>query len=385
MSNILPITNNNGYFEIRLESIGGLGANLCGKMLGELGALYLSLNASSFSSYGSEKRGSPVKAFIRWSAQDKQIRINSPVITPHILCIFHEGLLGKHPVLAGVDKDTKIILNTALSPEDARQKWAFETGTLYCIDALKIAMECKSRINMVLLGAIAKASGFIPMDAVETLCKETIGKKYPNLIQANLAGITQGYEQLSKGLASALESDTANTQSTMPSPHESSIANQAFTWGYDNAPLGGINPRAGSSISNDLSPSREGYIPLFLQEKCINCGLCDSTCPDMVFQFKPASEVDTQADKPAGNSQGKPAMMNCGLDYLHCKGCLRCVEVCPTGALVRALEKDYPEKPWFVPNKDLLPDDITYEESGPNPWVTSDSYLTEKRVDGGVV
>ncbi len=24
------------YFEIRLESIGGLGANLCGKMLGEL-------------------------------------------------------------------------------------------------------------------------------------------------------------------------------------------------------------------------------------------------------------------------------------------------------------------------------------------------------------
>ena len=26
------------YYEIRLESIGGLGANLCGKMLGEMGA-----------------------------------------------------------------------------------------------------------------------------------------------------------------------------------------------------------------------------------------------------------------------------------------------------------------------------------------------------------
>ena len=56
----LPVTNEYGYFEIRLESIGGLGANLCGKMLGELGALYLSLNSLSFSSYGSEKRGSPV-------------------------------------------------------------------------------------------------------------------------------------------------------------------------------------------------------------------------------------------------------------------------------------------------------------------------------------
>ena len=32
---------NGGYYEIRLESIGGLGANLCGKMLGELGVKYL--------------------------------------------------------------------------------------------------------------------------------------------------------------------------------------------------------------------------------------------------------------------------------------------------------------------------------------------------------
>ena len=63
----LPVTNEYGYFEIRLESIGGLGANLCGKMLGELGALYLSLNSLSFYSYGAEKRGSPVKSYIRWS------------------------------------------------------------------------------------------------------------------------------------------------------------------------------------------------------------------------------------------------------------------------------------------------------------------------------
>lgn len=39
----LPQTNENGYYEMRLESIGGLGANLCGKLLGELGAAYLGL------------------------------------------------------------------------------------------------------------------------------------------------------------------------------------------------------------------------------------------------------------------------------------------------------------------------------------------------------
>ena len=191
----LPVTNEYGYFEIRLESIGGLGANLCGKMLGELGALYLSLNSLSFSSYGSEKRGSPVKSYIRWSPASHPLRINSPVLQPHVLGIFHEGLIGTYPVLDGISADTKIVLNTPLSCDEAAEKYNIPTGTLYCLDALSIAMESRSRINMVMLGAITRACPFIPMDSIETLCKNTIGKKYPALIGANLQGLKMGYEK----------------------------------------------------------------------------------------------------------------------------------------------------------------------------------------------
>ncbi len=357
----LPVVNEHGYFEIRLESIGGLGANLCGKMLGELGALLLSLNSLSFSSYGSEKRGSPVKAYIRWCKNEKPLRVNSPVTHPHILAIFHEGLIGTYPVLDGVSVDTKIILNTPLSPEDAAEKHHITMGELYCLDALAIAMESKSRINMVMLGAIAKASGFISLDDAKQICRDSIGKKYPALINANLTGVELGYTRLAKATAE---------RNVEPLPEG---GREQFVWGYDNAPIGGVNPRIGSTVSNNLSPSREGYIPLFLPEKCINCGLCDSTCPDMVFQFAP------------GIYKGKECMVNHGVDYYHCKGCLRCVEVCPTNALVTALEKDYPEKPHFVPNRHLLPDAITYQETGANSWITSDSYLDEKRVNGGVV
>lgn len=358
---ILPVTNEHGYYEIRLESIGGLGANLCGKMLGELGALSLSLNSLSFSSYGSEKRGSPVKAYIRWCKDDKPLRLNSPVTHPHMLGIFHEGLIGTYPVLDGVSIDTKIILNTPLSANAAAEKYHISMGELYCLDGLSLAMESKSRINMVMLGAIAKASGFIPLELVKQLCRNTIGQKYPALIDANLKGAELGYTSLTKA---------SNEHNIEPLP---SALSEQFVWGYDNAPIGGINPRIGSTVSNDLSPSREGYIPLFLQEKCINCGLCDSTCPDMVFQFAP------------GIYKGKECMVNQGVDYYHCKGCLRCVEVCPTGALVSALEKDYPVKPHFVPNQHLLPNSVTYQEVGANSYITSDSYLTEKRMDGGVV
>ena len=59
------------YYEIRLESIGGLGANLCGKMLGEIGVKYLDLNSTNFASYGSEKTGTPVKGFVRYCKKEK--------------------------------------------------------------------------------------------------------------------------------------------------------------------------------------------------------------------------------------------------------------------------------------------------------------------------
>ena len=367
----LPVTNEYGYYEIRLESIGGLGANLCGKLLGELGALYLKLNTLSFSSYGSEKRGSPVKAYIRWCMDDVSLRINSPVTHPHLLGIFHEGLISAYPVLSGISRDSQIVLNTPLSATEAAEKYNISTGTLHCIDALSIAMKCKSRINMVMLGALAKASGFVPLSMAEALCAESVGKKYPSLIEANLKGLRAGYENLS---SLSLSAGTAPVPSNVVTdPGSSNSGSENYVWGYQNAPIGGVNPRIGSTISNDLSASREGYIPLFLPEKCIHCGLCDSACPDFVFQFLP------------GTYKGKPAMKNSGLDYTHCKGCLRCVAVCPTAALVTALERDYEKKPHERLNRDLLIAPPDYQKAGANSWITSDSYLTEKRVDGGIL
>lgn len=358
----LPEVNENGYYEIRLESIGGLGANLCGKMLGELGALYLGLNAANFSSYGSEKRGSPVKAFIRWAEESTEIQLNSPVEKPHILGLFHEAMAGKLPVTAGVTERTKIVINSDLAPEEMRARLKLCAGELYCIDALKIAMESKTRVNMVMLGAMAKASGFIPLEDVLLLAEETVGKKYPQLLKQNIDGIRRGY-------AETRRKDFTDDGAYPPVFYEEVKS----VWGYENAPIGGINPLFGSTVSNDLSASREGYIPLFLPEKCIHCGLCDSTCPDMVFQFK------------TGEYKGKKAMVNTGLDYHHCKGCLRCVDVCPTGALAMGIEREHPEKRHFVRNKDLIVDEMEFEDAGPNSWVTSESHLTERRLDGGLV
>lgn len=362
----LPITNDSGNYEIRLESIGGLGANLCGKMLGEMGLKYLGLNSASFSSYGSEKTGTPVKAYIRYSDATREIRVHSPVIKPHILCIFHDALMNNPGIFEGCTKQTVIVINTENA--DSINPYFSDNHILakeiYCVAAQKIAMETHSRINVVMLGAMAKAMGFVPLGAINEICKDTLGAKYPKALQGNLNGIRRGYEE-----AVCLPMD--NVKYT--DKNKSSEIEKNTVWGYQNAPIGGINLNRGNSVVNDLSPSRQGYIPIFIQEKCINCGLCDSTCPDMVFQFQ------------KGEYKGREMMVNCGLDYYHCKGCLRCVEVCPTQALVQGVEAEHKEKKWFLPNQDLLRMPAYYEKSGADGYITSESYLTEKRMDGGEV
>ena len=378
------------YYEVRLESIGGLGANLCGKMLGELGVKYLDLNSSSFSSYGSEKTGTPVKGFIRYCNREKEIRVHSPVVEPDLLVVFHQALLKDKSVWKGCGRETVVIIalepgqeepgclqkqENTLDRKNGEKLPRIETagckaGICYGLEAQRIAMETHSRINVVMLGAALKVMGIKNIEVGEQICKDTLGKKYPDALKNNLEGIRRGYEEV-KRLELSLECEKEETECRQNDTVQEKT--KYPEWGYQNAPIGGINTRPGSTVVADLSPSRQGYIPIFIKERCINCGLCHSTCPDMVFQFA------------KGEYKGREMMVNQGLDYYHCKGCLRCVDVCPVNALVRGVEAEHSKKEYFMPNQELLrrPDD--YEEAGADGYITSESYLTEKRMEGGEV
>ena len=51
-------------FEIRFESIGGLGAHVAGKIVAGAAVLRMNINGSHFSSYGSEKKGQPTTYYL---------------------------------------------------------------------------------------------------------------------------------------------------------------------------------------------------------------------------------------------------------------------------------------------------------------------------------
>ena len=171
-----------GFYSIRLESIGGLGAHLAGQILAEAGVLGLGLNGSHFSSYGSEKKGTPVKSFIRFCSPERSVRTSSPVERPHVIAVFHEALVGREKVALGLRQDGTIIVNTTASPEELRGRLGRPGGTIGGVDALGIALAEDTRLNMAMLGAVTRTVSFIDPEAVKETVRETLGQRYPQQI-----------------------------------------------------------------------------------------------------------------------------------------------------------------------------------------------------------
>jgi pyruvate ferredoxin oxidoreductase gamma subunit len=80
--------------------------------------------------------------------------------------------------------------------------------------------------------------------------------------------------------------------------------------------------------------SRTGWMPKFDEKECIHCGLCATVCPDFCLVWTHEERAPADA---AGNGN-VPRVRLRGVDYQYCKGCMRCVETCPTEAMVRVTE-----------------------------------------------
>ncbi|GGH39695.1 2-oxoacid:acceptor oxidoreductase family protein [Paenibacillus segetis] len=308
---ILTKTNELWFFEIRLESIGGMGANLAGKMLAESGVLGLGLNGTNFSSYGSEKKGSPVKSFVRFCQPDVEIRDHSPIEQPDVIGLFHEALHTTVNVLSGLKPGGVVLVNSTRSFEEIRRDLQFPYGTLALIDAMGIAIDERTRVNTSMLGALFRICDFLDPDTMRQVIRQTFEKKYPHLVEPNLRTFERGYQEVRFQTIEAL-TDAAGMKFERPEP----------LLGYETQVLGGLIRTQGNSMLKDLSGSRQGYLPELDLASCIHCANCDSVCPDLCFVWESGED-----------KRGRQQMFLKGIDYQYCKGCLKCVEICPTGSL----------------------------------------------------
>lgn len=315
MDGTVSLPHKDRFFELRFESIGGLGAHAAGQILATAAVLRMGLNGAHFSSYGSEKKGSLIKSFIRLGPHDQPIRTSAPVESPDVIVVFHRALLSHPATVAGLRANGTLIF-TGL-PGEIPDGLALlpRTAKVIRIDAQRIAAEEKSRPNAVLIGTLAEAVPIFDTDTLRQALSDEFSRKRPEAVVSNEAAFRRGTEEFE------ILPDVGRAEGDLP------VIRLDPFWGYQTAPMGGIILNVGSTAWNDLSASRTGWLPVLDVEKCIHCGVCDMVCPDLCLVWT-----------AEGNEPVPTTAKLTGIDYRYCKGCLRCIETCPTGAMTRETE-----------------------------------------------
>lgn len=312
MSGAVSLPEPDRFFGIRFESIGGLGAHAAGQVLATAAVLRMGLNGAHFSSYGSEKKGSVVRSYIRLGRPERPIRTSAPIDSPDVIVVFHGALVAQPISCSGLRAAGTFIFPAEEGDLPEALSQLPVTAQVVRVDALRIAMEEKSRPNAVLLGTLSAAVPFLDSAIILAALTDEFAHRHPEAVASNERAFRRGAEEFEE--ISGVGKQVGDLPISRPGP----------IWGYKTAPIGGVLPVPGNTIWNDLTTSRVGWIPVLDRDKCVHCGMCDMVCPDFCLVWSPGDNGDARLQ---------------GVDYRYCKACFRCVETCPTKALTREVEK----------------------------------------------
>ena len=303
----LPVKDELGFCNILMTALGGDGANMGGKLLFKIGCTYFGLDGGYDARYGSEKKGTATDVSVRFCQVDTPVRQSGPTTTANYLVVFHDDLIEPLDLGAALAPQAVCIVNSIKPTEHVRRMLGMGGGKIVCLDATKIAFECKSRLNMPLIAALSHELGF-PDEKV----KEVIAGQWPRAAEANMAAFSAALSgiqsQAFEGNGRASAGQAVMTRGPL---------------GWRNMLNGGtIDALTHSTWNRDNRVAGRGHVPRFDAAACNSCGICLTVCSD-----------------PGGLLWREGRML--GIDEKFCKGCMRCVEVCPDTKKVKALTFDY--------------------------------------------
>jgi pyruvate ferredoxin oxidoreductase gamma subunit len=173
--------------EVRFHGRGGQGAVTSAEIIAQA-AIKKGLYAQAFPSFGPERRGAPVQAFLRVS--DKPIRLRSKVYKPDHVIILDSTLLGAVNPTDGLKKEGFVIINSNKSADELKK--IFPGHNIAYVDASKIAREELGVpiTNTTMLGSLIKATNVVDIEALE----EPIRNRFGVVAQKNINAYMRAYK-----------------------------------------------------------------------------------------------------------------------------------------------------------------------------------------------
>ena len=271
-------------------------------------------------SFGAERMGSPTESYVRLSSNEELVRTNEQVYGPHFVAVLDPSLLGEIDVTAGLPKGGWLIVNTVLNQEDVQNIVNRKDINVATIDATNIAMEVLGRnvTNTIILGALIRIA---PMFSMEELGDAIMRRFKGSIAGKNVAAIKRAIEdtcvyEVGIDIDFTVDSKVPWQQVSLGLPGYKEL-DKAGVWYLDEDVIG-----IGSHLVNTGSWGE--WEMIWDAEKCNNCAQCWYICPDFTI-IREKEEDDLWHMK--------------GIDLLHCKACLNCLEVCPVKAISKKLKQ----------------------------------------------
>lgn len=173
--------------EVRIAGLGGQGVVLAGKILGRA-AVYQGKRVVQTQSYGAEARGSAAKSEVIIADE----RIGFPIVRKcDILVVMSQNALEKY--LKDLKEDGTLLVDESMVKEVPTIK-----ARVFKVPATKMAEnKLKLRIcaNVIMLGALIKATSIISQKAVEKAITQSVPKEAQKV---NIQGFRIGLELVKK-------------------------------------------------------------------------------------------------------------------------------------------------------------------------------------------
>ncbi|HEX7157225.1 MAG TPA: 2-oxoacid:acceptor oxidoreductase family protein [Burkholderiaceae bacterium] len=176
-------------YEIRLHGRGGQGAVLASGILAS-GLVGQGRYAVAIPSFGFERRGAPVAAYLR--TDEREIRRMTNITRPDCVVCIDPTVARSVDIYAGLKPGGTLVQATGRALDELRVPAT--VGTVGLCDAVRIALEIFGRpiTNTVMLGAFARTTGIVELDALERALEDSDFRD---------AGLAQNLQALRRGHA----------------------------------------------------------------------------------------------------------------------------------------------------------------------------------------
>lgn len=323
-----------------LYGYGSDGTVSAAKTLLEIAGNNTDMYAQGYFEYDSKKSGGVTASHLRFSPD--KIRKTYFVHHPELVVVTKDSYLKEFDMFSSMKDNGTLIINTIKTDSEMLEALKpyksilnEKNITVYTINAYELARKCNlgNKISMIMASVILKVTNLVSFEEGISILKDLVtdkfGKKSEELVSANIIGITEATNYLKK-----LELDEESSELNIDT---SSIYSAISHRVGNDLKVSDFKGMEDGTVTHTLPNGRilSDIVPKWLNENCIQCGMCSLVCPHGVIRPFLLSEDEYGKAPDSIKTKCLPAIgipnhyFIIGISKENCTGCGVCINTCP--------------------------------------------------------